>query len=124
MLVSPLVSHISKTVWEIKIPQLYELRDAVQNQDLLHQQHLARAFYHAIEPTLIVSRQAGVFTRQNTTVVGGKLFEQDDVLEVHGVDGEIDFRLRAGRAFFDAAAFAIPFVSVRLTRHMNYLISR
>ncbi len=72
-----------------------------------------------------MSGQAGIFAGQNAAVIGGKLLEQDDILEVHRVDREIDFRLRAGRALLNAAAaFSIPFVCVRLARHMVYLISR
>ena len=104
---------------------LFEQRDSVKTESLLHQQHLARTLDHAIKPTLIVSGKAGVFARQNAAIVGGELLEQDDILVVHGVDGEIDLGLRAGCALFNAAAaFSIPFVCVGFAGHKIYLISR
>ena len=67
---------------------------------LLHQQHLAGALDGAIEPALVMRRQAGVFARQDAALVGHELPEQVDVLEIERVNGEIDLGLRARGARF------------------------
>jgi hypothetical protein len=60
---------------------------------LLHQEHLAGAFDGAVELTLIVRGQTGVFAREDAALVGDELAEQGGVFEVEGVDGEVDLGL-------------------------------
>src|SRR6185436_13507778 len=88
---------------------------------LLHEQHLARSLDRAVEPALVMGRQAGVFAGQDAAVVGDELAQQIDALEIEGVDGEIDLGLRTGRAFFQAAGaaatFAITAVRMSFTGH-------
>src|SRR5262245_25256844 len=61
---------------------------------LLHQEHLARAFDRAVQASLIVGGETGVFAWENAAVVGHKLPKEIDVLEIKRVDGEVDFGLR------------------------------
>ena len=63
-----------------------------------HQEHLAGALDGAVQAPLIVRGQASVFAREDTTLVGDKLLEQIDVLEIQSVGGEINFGLGPRRA--------------------------
>ena len=65
---------------------------------LLHQQHLPGAFDGPVQAALVVGGQTGVFAGQDAALIGHELPEQVDVLEVEGVDGEVDFGLGPGRA--------------------------
>jgi hypothetical protein len=65
--------------------------------DVLHQQHLARAFDGG-SAALVMRRQAGVFARQDAALVGHELLEQGGVLEIQRVDGEVNLRLGPRRA--------------------------
>jgi hypothetical protein len=67
---------------------------------LLHQQHLPRAFDGEIQAALIMRGQAGVFARENPSLVGDELAEQRDVFEFQRVGGEINFGFGTGRAAF------------------------
>jgi hypothetical protein len=90
---------------------------------LLHQKHLPGALDGRGETALVVRGHAGVFAWQDAALVGHILLEQGDVLEIQGVLGEVDFRLRAGRPVFGRAAVtALIFFGIRLAGH-NYLIS-
>src|SRR5688572_25668911 len=94
----------------------------------LHQQHLAGAFDDAAEAALVVRREASVFAGENAPLVGDELAEEVGVLEVEGVDGEINFGLGARSALFHgartaAAVFAVAFFCVRFAWHKSYLIS-
>src|SRR6266404_7453195 len=95
--------------------------------NLLHQQHLPGAFNRAIQPSLVVGRQAGVFAGQDAPGVGDELPEQIDVFEIERVGREVNLGLGSGGARFrgpSAARTAARFVNVGLARHKGYLISR
>src|ERR1700679_2708755 len=90
---------------------------------LLHQEHLARALDGLGQAALLMRGHAGVFARQDAALIGDILAEQVGVLEIQRVLGEVNFRLRAGRAIFCWAALAaLVFFGIRLAWH-NYLIS-
>src|SRR5688572_22469333 len=79
---------------------------------LLHQEHLAGAFDGAAEAALVVGREAGVFAREDATLVGNKLAEQIDVFEIEGIDGEVHFGLGARGALFHHRTAAAVFAAV------------
>jgi hypothetical protein len=95
---------------------------------LLHQKHLSGSFDSPVEPALIMSRQTGVFSRENASLVGHKLLEQIGVLEIKSVHGEIDFWFRPGSADFhegtaaSSAAF-IGFFRASLAWHRRWLFN-
>ncbi len=60
---------------------------------LLHQQHLPGTLDRGRHLPLIMSREIGVFTRQDAAVVGYKLPQQIDVTVIESVKREIDLRL-------------------------------
>src|SRR5262245_41438596 len=96
----------------------------VVTSGLFHQQHLARALDGAIQPALIVGRQSGIFSRQNATVVRDKLPQQVRVLEIEGVDREINLRLWPRCAFLHGpaaspSAGAVSFIRVSLAWHKS-----
>src|SRR5512138_3737694 len=128
--ISPVVSYVCLTSLRKKNSRSPGLRDATsRNQDSLHQEHLTGTLDRAVELPLIMRRQPGVLARQDAAVIGHELLEQSDVLEFQRINGEINFRLGPGCAFFHAAgaaaAFAaFAFLCVRLTGHIGYLISR
>ena len=74
--------------------------------------------------------QTGVFPGQDAALVGDKLAEEVDVLEIERIGGEIDFRLRPLGAHFDERTAATRAAGVALfrasfARHRGcYLISR
>jgi len=68
--------------------------------------------------------QAGVFAGQDAALVGHVLPEQIGVLEIEGVEREVNFRFRTRRAFHRTAVAALVFVGVCFARHNYfYLIS-
>ena len=77
-----------------------------------------------------MSWEAGVFPREDTTLIRDELFQERDVLEIECVEGEIDFGFRAWGAGFHGPTAAITafalrgFFRVRFARHSGYLISR
>src|SRR4051812_47293374 len=63
--------NLCRRTLQIKKPPGTEWRGAVLEQEcLLHQQHLAGAFDGLRQTALIMGRQAGVFARQNAALVG------------------------------------------------------
>ena len=90
-------------------------------RDLLHEQHLARALDRAVQPALIMRRKTGVFSRQDASLIGDKLPEQVDVLEIKSIHCEINFRLWPRGADFaisrTAMAAFFGFVGTSLSRH-------
>jgi len=70
-----------------------EFSSRARGKFLLHQQHLPRSFNGAIEPSLIMSRQAGIFAGQNAALIGHKLPEKIDILKIESISGEIHLRL-------------------------------
>src|SRR5260221_10695023 len=73
--------------------------------------------------------KAGVFSGQNAALVGHKLPQQNDILVVEGIDGEIDLGFGPRSSFFNggpfaAASFRVPFFGMSFARHTAYLISR
>ena len=67
---------------------------------LLHQQHLAGAFDSAIEPPLIMRRQPGIFPGQDAALIGHKLLQEGNILEIERINREINLGLRTWRAHF------------------------
>jgi len=110
---------------EIKPPADRKASRRFAKKDLLHQQHLAGPFDGVGHAALIMGREAGVFARQNATLIRDELAEQVDVLEIQRILGEVNFRLRTGCAGFGGAT--LPAAAVRLFRiglaGHNYLIS-
>jgi hypothetical protein len=79
-------------------------RDPIRGSGkLFHQEGLAGAFDGAVQPPLIMGGETGVFAGENPPVVGDELFQEIDVLEIQGVNGEVNFGFRAGRADFCSA---------------------
>src|SRR5271170_3090583 len=66
--------------------------------------------------------QAGVFARQDAALVGHVLPEQISVLEIEGVEREVNFWFWTRRAFHRTAVAALVLFGVRFAWH-NYLIS-
>src|SRR5215469_9192182 len=90
---------------------------------LLHQQHLARALDGRGHAALIVRGQPGVFARQDAALISHKLLEQVGVLEIEGVNGEVNLRLRTWRTVLACAMAAlVGFLGIGLAWH-TYLIS-
>jgi hypothetical protein len=65
---------------------------------LLHEQHLSRAFDCLTQSALVMRGQSGVFARQQAALVSNKLLKKIDVLEIQGVDSEIDLGFGALRS--------------------------
>src|SRR3989442_15563186 len=68
-----------------------------------------------------MGRKPGVFSGKNSALIGHKLFQQVDILEIERVNGEVDFGLRPRRADFGkgtatAAAF-VGLVRASFARH-------
>ena len=64
-----------------------------------------------------MSRQTGVFARQDTTLVSDELAEQGGVFEVERVDGEVNLRLGARSARLHGAAATFFFIRMSFTWH-------
>src|ERR1700744_4864929 len=71
-----------------------------RGKKLLDQQHLARALDRLRQAALIVRGHARVLARKDAALVGHILAEQVRVLEIQRVLGEVNLRLRTGRAVF------------------------
>ena len=72
-----------------------------------HEQHLARSLDGAIQPALIMGRQASVFSRQDASLIRHELLEQGDVFEIKRIDRKINFRLWTRRANLIRGATAL-----------------
>jgi hypothetical protein len=118
-------SHCSH--WHIVYSKNPANNRGVLGKNLLHQQHLPGALDGFIEPALIMRGKAGVFAREDAALIGDELAEQVRVLEIEGINGEIDLRLWPGRSVLVAgAALAalVLLVGSGFARHKNcYLIS-
>ena len=90
-------------------------------RELFHEQHLTCSLDVAVQPALIMRRKTGIFAWEDAALVSDKLFEQVDVLEIEGIDSEIDFRLGARGANFTVGGAAmtafVRFVWTSFSRH-------
>lgn len=74
--------------------------------ELLHEQHFPGAFDALVHAALVVRREAGVFAREDASLIGDESAEQGDVLVIKSVEGEIDFGFGTwGADFVGASAF-------------------
>src|SRR5882724_6549445 len=103
------------------IPTAKKPRIEVAGRRSLHEQNLTRALNGAIQPPLVMRRQAGIFAGQNPALVGHELLEQIGVLEIQRIRREINLGLGPGRANFigtgPAAGTALISVGMRLAWH-------
>jgi hypothetical protein len=90
-------------------------------RELFHEQHLTCSLDVAVQPALIMCREAGVFTWEDATLVSDKLFEQVDVFEIEGINREINFWLGTRGASFAIGRAAmtafVRFVWTSFSRH-------
>jgi hypothetical protein len=93
-------------------------------RQLLHQQHLPRAFDRVGEAALVVGRHPGVFAGQNAALVGHVLAQQIGVLEIQRVGGEVNLGFWTRRAVFHGTLAALVLFGVSFPGHNYYLISR
>lgn len=95
---------------------------------LAHEQHLPSALDGAAQLALIARREVGVFSGEQSPLVGDELLQEVDVPIVQLVDGEVDFWFGPRRAGQLAVGVLATFVFVFLVRHVEkdfvYLISR
>lgn len=96
----------------------FRLQRITGGRKLFHQQHLSSAFDGAVQLTLVVGRQPGVFAWENTALIGDELLEQVDIFKIKRIESEIDFGLGPRSPVFHRAfATGLIFVFVYFTWH-------
>lgn len=88
---------------------------------LLHQQHLAGALDGPAQAALVMRRKSGILAGQQTPLIRDKSPQQVGILEIQGVNGELDLGLRPWGAWLGrraAAAIAVSlFLGISFARH-------
>jgi hypothetical protein len=91
---------------------------------LFHQEHLAGAFDGFGQAALVMSRQPGVFAREDAALICDELLKEDGIFVINGLNGKIDFRFGPGGAAFRGPATAAvsaagTFVGVGFSGHVD-----
>ncbi len=86
---------------------------------LAHEQHLPGSLDGTAQLALIARRKVGVFSGEQSPLVGDELLQEVDVPIVQLVDGEVDFWFGPRRASQLAAGVLATFVFVFLVRHVE-----